>query len=157
MASVIDDGTTYAASAYAETEQFGQGDEEDAGQGQEGEVEEEEDGDEEDGVRKLGNRGKTWCATEDVLLAQAWMNVSMCGEKGANQRKKAYWTRIQKDYTERRSYPPHEDLPNRNAKLVESRWGVISALTTKFHHCNEQILQRDESGKNDADKVSRSS
>ena len=38
MASVIDDGTTYAASAYAEIELFGQGDEEDAGEGQEGDA-----------------------------------------------------------------------------------------------------------------------
>ena len=95
--------------------------------------------------------------TEDVLLAESWMNVSMDGEKGANQRKKAYWTRIHKDYTERRLYPPDLDLPDRNAKSVESRWGVISVLTTKFHHCNEQMLMRHESGKNDADKVSGSS
>ena len=136
---------------------FAQGDEGIDNQGQEGDQVEEEDDDEEDGVRKAGNRGKTWFQEEDKLLIDAWMNVSMCILKGANQRKNAYWCRIHKDYTERRSYAPHEDLPDRNAKSVESRWGVISSLTTKFHTCNETILMRNESGKNDADKVSRSS
>ena len=50
-----------------------------------------EDDNEEDGVRKPGNRGKSWSQEEDKLLAKAWMNVSMCGLKGANQRKNTYW------------------------------------------------------------------
>ena len=85
------------------------------------------------------------------------MAVSMNGTTGANQKRDVYCLRIHNDYTERRTYPPHDLLPDRNAKSVQSRWGVISTLTSKFHGCHEQIMHREESGKNEQDKVSRSS
>ena len=156
MNGIIASDATYV---HADTDQFGQGDEQDGdhGQDQEGEGDEEDGDDDKDGGKKAGYRGRTWTDTEDVLLCEAWMNVSMCGTKGANQKRDAYWARIHKDYTERRSYPPNEDLPNRNVKSVESQWSVIANLSSKFHGCHEQIMNRDESGKNDADKVSLSS
>ena len=152
MNGIIAGDATYV---HADTDQFGQGDEQDGdhGQDQEGEGDEEDGDDDEDVGKKAGYQGRTWSDKDDVLLCESLMAVSMSGTTSANQKRDAYWARIHKDYTERRAYPPHDVLPNRNAKSVESRWGVISTLTSKFHGCHEQIMNREESGKNDTDKV----
>ena len=93
MNGIIAGDATYV---HADTDQFGQGDEQDGdhGQDQEGEGDEEDGDDDEDGGKKAGYRGRTWTDTEDVLLCEAWMNVIMCTTKGANQKRDAYWARI---------------------------------------------------------------
>ncbi|XP_051218048.1 glutathione S-transferase T3-like [Lolium perenne] len=88
-------------------------------------------------------KGKTWSSDEDKVLIAAWGNTSLDAVTGTHQNSSCYWNRIL-DY-----YNLHKDpsWPERNYNAVNCRFTVISAATSKFCGCLQQILNLNESGR----------
>lgn len=88
-------------------------------------------------------KGKNWSSDEDKVLIAAWGNTSLDAVTGTDQNSSCYWNRIL-DY-----YNLHKDpsWPERNYNAVNCRFTVISAATSKFCGCLQQILNLNESGR----------
>jgi hypothetical protein len=94
-------------------------------------------------------KGKNWSSAEDKVLIQAWANTSLDAVTGTDQNSSSYWGRIL-DY-----YKAHKEpsWPEHNSNGLTCRYNIISALTSKFYACVQQILNRNGSGMTLSDKV----
>ena len=96
-----------------------------------------------------------WSYKEDVLLAQAWMNVSQDPIIGANQNMDNYWKRVKTSYDERRIVDPeYACCLDRGEKAMANHWAVIQHACNKWHGIQEECLHRPKSGGNAETEVS---
>jgi hypothetical protein len=93
-------------------------------------------------------RDRNYLNAEDETLCSAYLNVSKDPIVGASQQGKAYWTRITIYFNEMRKTPIQRSLSS-----LQHRWGDIQKDTSRFCGAFSEIMRRNESGKNEDDKV----
>jgi len=98
--------------------------------------------------KNIPRREKNYTAKEDELLCAAYINVSKDATVGCNQTIGGYWQCIY-DY-----YHGHKDfVTERTKSSLQHRWGTIQKDTARFCGFYDIIVRRNESGKNNDDKV----
>ena len=104
-------------------------------------------------VRSCGTRngGKHFKEAEILLLAKAWCHVSTDAQVGTNQTSERMWIRVHEQYTHLRTLAvmhDHEDLPERDAKSLESFWynSLLKAANKYTAICKQHPMK---SGEND--------
>jgi hypothetical protein len=100
-------------------------------------------------TKGASTKGKNWSSAEDMVLIQAWANTSLDAVTGTDQNSSTYWGRISDCYNTYKKPSWPERVPNG----LTCRYNVISALTSKFCACVQQILNRNGSGMTLSDKV----
>ncbi|XP_019149839.1 PREDICTED: glutathione S-transferase T2-like [Ipomoea nil] len=93
-----------------------------------------------------------WTNKDDMLLCSAWLNISKDSAVGNDQSGNSFWNRIVEFYNQYRRQP---EQARRNKQALLNRWGKINHSVSKFVDYYEQILNRRESGLNEADKRNR--
>ncbi|CAL5060965.1 unnamed protein product [Urochloa decumbens] len=70
---------------------------------------------------------KKFCEKEDILLASAWLEISMDPVQSADQTHGTYWQRIYEYYHKHKTF-----YSDRNTSSLSHCWGVIQASVSKF-------------------------
>ncbi|XBH91140.1 hypothetical protein VPH35_082605 [Triticum aestivum] len=99
-------------------------------------------------AKGASTKGKNWSTAEDLVLIQAWANTSLDAVTGTDQNSSTYWGRISDHYDAHKK----PSWPERGSNGLTCRYNVISALTSKFCACIQQILNRNCSGMTLSDK-----
>lgn len=97
--------------------------------------------------RKKG-RSKNFSIQEDMLLISAWENVSLDSIKGPDQKQTSYWSRVASYFDEHKSF-----VSERTPIALTNRWSTIKKSVTKFQGFYNQIVERNQSGEAENDKV----
>src|SRR6266540_4257570 len=99
-------------------------------------------------TKRIPRREKNFSVKEDEMLCAAYLNVSKDPIVGCNQSSGGYWARIFEYYHD------HKEVPSeRTLSSLQHRWGGIQKDTTRFCAFYDTVQRRNESGKNDDDKV----
>ncbi|XP_044403347.1 glutathione S-transferase T3 [Triticum aestivum] len=99
-------------------------------------------------AKGASTKGENWSTVEDLVLIQAWANTSLDAVTGTDQNSSTYWGRISDHYDAHKK----PSWPERGSNGLTCRYNVISALTSKFCACIQQILNRNCSGMTLSDK-----
>ena len=85
---------------------------------------------------------------KDKVLVSSWLNVSTDPIVNTGQKAEAYWKRITDAYNAHRgAHPP------RTQKSLNKRWDSIKENVSLFSGFYQQVLNRNQSGTTDVDKV----
>src|SRR6266508_853864 len=95
-------------------------------------------------AKKLPN----FTVDEDKVLISCWLNVSTDPIVSTGQRLEAYWKRIFDAYNGNRG-----SYPERTQKSLTKRWDSIKENVSLFAGFYQQVLNRNQSGTTDSDKV----
>ena len=99
-------------------------------------------------IAKKPTWGIKFTVKEDILLISTWLNISMDGIQGNQQKHKTYWEKIY-EY----SQIEKTSVASRTANSLMNHWSTIQFRTNKFCGCLAHIERRNESGLNEQDKV----
>ncbi|KAE9114832.1 hypothetical protein PF010_g9569 [Phytophthora fragariae] len=94
-------------------------------------------------------RGRNYARAEHLELAQAWGYISTVAAIGVNQSAKCFWTRVKEtmEATETIATALSEDkLSARSWTSLQSLFGTISKLVSKFIRCSKKVEVTRESG-----------
>jgi hypothetical protein len=86
--------------------------------------------------------------SEDKLLCESRLEISLYGAQSNEQHQSTYWERIHEYYNKHKTFEFA-----RSMKFVMSRWSTLLECTTRFCGCYTQIVNRNQSGKNEQDTV----
>ena len=80
---------------------------------------------------KIGKKNKkrirNFSEKEDILLASAWLEVSMDPVQSIDQTRSSYWQRIHEYYHKHKTFES-----DRNISSLSHRWGIIQGSVSKF-------------------------
>jgi len=93
-------------------------------------------------------RSSSYTPKEDEVICSAYLNVSKDPVVSVNQPSKTYWERICDYYNENRGM-----YGQRTISSLQHRWGEISRDTCKFTAFYAEIERKNQSGKNEDDKI----
>jgi hypothetical protein len=93
-------------------------------------------------------RTKNFSESEDKLLCESWLGISLDDAQSNEQHRSMYWERIHKYYNKHKTFESAHSM-----KSVMSRWGTILECTNMFYGCYTQIANRNQSRKNEQDRV----
>jgi hypothetical protein len=93
-------------------------------------------------------RMKNFFESRDTLLCESWLEISLDGAQSNEQHRSTYRERIHEYYSKHKTFESAHSM-----KSVMSRWGTILECTTKLCGCYTQIANRNQSGKNEQDRV----
>ena len=99
-------------------------------------------------IAKKPTWGIKFTVKEDILLISTWLNISMDGIQGNQQKHKAYWEKIY-EY----SQIEKTSVACRIAISLMNHGSTIQFRTNKFCGCLAHIERGNESGLNEQDKV----
>ncbi|KAH7850819.1 hypothetical protein Vadar_003381 [Vaccinium darrowii] len=99
---------------------------------------------------KKGQRGPSFTIAEDKLIVSAYLNVSLDAVQGTDQKQKTYWRRVWEFFQENK---PKSFVSERNENSLMNRWSVGQLGINKFCGCVAQVEAKNQSGKNEEDKL----
>ena len=96
-----------------------------------------------------------WSSKKDVLLAKAWITVSLDPIVGANQNMDHYWKRVKTTYDERWIIDPEYSMiaTEHGEKAMANYWAIIQHASNKWHGIQKEVQNRPKSGSNYAMEV----
>ena len=101
---------------------------------------------------KIGNKNKkrtrNFSEKEDILLASAWLEVSMDPVQSIDQTRSSYWQRIHEYYHKHKTFES-----DRNISSLSHRWGIIQGSVSKFCSWYSQVLRSNQSGVIEQERV----
>jgi hypothetical protein len=98
--------------------------------------------------RGVSRRGGSFTKEDDTIICSAFVNVSKDPIVGVNQSSGGYYKRMH-DY-----YQAHKPAgSNRSQLAIQGRWGTIQKVVSRFCGIKSAIDRRQESGKNEQDRV----
>jgi hypothetical protein len=101
---------------------------------------------------RMGNtnrkRTRNFNEKEDILLASAWLEISMDPVQNVDQTRSTYWQRIHEHFHKNKTFES-----DRNVSSLSHRWGIIQASVSKFCSWYSQVLRSKQSGVTEQDKV----
>jgi hypothetical protein len=101
---------------------------------------------------KMGNksrkRTRNFNEKEDILLASAWLEISMDAVQNVDQTRSTYWQRIHDYFHKNRTFES-----DRNISSLSHRWGIIQESVSKFCSWYSQVLRSKQSGVTEQDRV----
>jgi hypothetical protein len=93
----------------------------------------------------LGTKEKNFQPEEERQLTRSVLAISQDPITGNQQKSGAFWNRIHEHYEE------HRPLDRRPARSLESKWGLIKPLVTKFVSYYAQVVRLNPTGASSAD------
>ncbi|PVH64915.1 hypothetical protein PAHAL_2G383400 [Panicum hallii] len=100
------------------------------------------------GKKKVAQRGKSFSKEEDRALCSAFLHVSTDAIIGTNQTAAGYYARMHQHFKEN-----VEVSCKRTQVSIENRWTTIQKAVNKFCGFYAAIERRNESGKNEQDRI----
>lgn len=100
------------------------------------------------GKKKVAQRGKSFTKEEDRAICSAFLHVSIDPIVGTNQSTTGYYTRMHRHFMENIGVGS-----NRTKVSIENRWTTIQKAVNKFCGFFAAIERRNESGKNEQDRI----
>ena len=101
---------------------------------------------------KIGKKNKkrirNFSEKEDILLASAWLEVSMDPVQSVDQNRNTHWQRIHDYYNKYKTFESDCNISSRS-----HRWGIIQASVSKFCSWYSQVLRSNQSGVAEQDRV----
>ena len=101
---------------------------------------------------KSGNKNKkttgNFSEQEDILMASAWLEVSMDPVQSVDQNRNTHWQRIHDYYHKYKTFESDCNISSRS-----HRWGIIQASVSKFCSWYNQVLRSNQSGVAEQDRV----
>jgi len=99
-------------------------------------------------VRSSSNKGKNFSVKEELVLSDAYLEVTQDPIVGTEQRGSTYWKRVH-DY-----FHAHiGEVSHRNQSSLQHRWAIINEQVGKFCAAMTQVENRNQSGLTQVDKV----
>lgn len=95
-------------------------------------------------------RSSSYCAAEDVLLCQVYLEISQDPVVGRYQSQDQFWSRVEEAYNKNKP----ENWTPRNKRSVGSRMSTITSEVKKLNGCVRQIENMNPSGASNHDIVS---
>ncbi|PUZ76493.1 hypothetical protein GQ55_1G295500 [Panicum hallii var. hallii] len=101
---------------------------------------------------KIGNKNKkrtrNFSKQKDILLASAWLEVSMDPVQGVDQTRSTYWQRINEYCNMHKTFES-----DRNISSLTHRWGIIQGSVSRFCSWYSQVLRSNQSGVTEQDRI----
>jgi hypothetical protein len=98
--------------------------------------------------KRVSRRGNAFTKEEDTVLCSTFLNISKDPITGVNQNMYAYYKRIC-DY-----YHEHKSEGSVHSQIsLQKKWAIIQKAVTKFCGFKSAVDRRNESGKNEYDRV----
>ncbi|WVZ94525.1 hypothetical protein U9M48_040406, partial [Paspalum notatum var. saurae] len=98
--------------------------------------------------KKVARRGSGFSKEEDKVICSAFLNISKDPIIGVNQSSGGYYKRIHEYYKEHKP-----EGSNRSQIAMQHRWIAIQKGVNKFCGIKSTIDRKDESGKNEQDRI----
>ena len=98
--------------------------------------------------KKNKKRTRNFSDKEDILLASAWLEVSMDPVQSIDQTRSSYWQRIHEYYHKHKTFES-----DRNISSLSHRWGIIQGSVSKFCSWYSQVLRSNQSSVIEQDRV----
>jgi hypothetical protein len=99
-----------------------------------------------------GKRGKGWTESEMILLCHSWLAVSEDSSVGTGQKAETFWGRVLQQMNQSLQ---EKDFPtvDKDWMKVQAKFGSISKDVSLFSGCYKVVIDLDESGKTDSDRL----
>uniref|UniRef100_A0A453F0T7 No apical meristem-associated C-terminal domain-containing protein n=1 Tax=Aegilops tauschii subsp. strangulata TaxID=200361 RepID=A0A453F0T7_AEGTS len=85
-------------------------------------------------------------SAEDKLLCECWRDIGQDPKTGAEQKASTFWTRVHREFHERKKFPPYQMQSTRGWVSISKHWKVIQQECNKFCATPESIKARPVSG-----------
>ncbi|XBI81885.1 hypothetical protein VPH35_090698 [Triticum aestivum] len=96
--------------------------------------------------KRKSKRTKAYTTVEDKLLCECWRNIGQGPKTGAEQKHSTFWTRVHREFHERKKFPPYQFVSTRGWVSISKRWKVIQQECNKFCATLESVKARPVSG-----------
>ena len=96
--------------------------------------------------KRKSKRTKAYTAVEDKLLCECWRDIGQDPKTGAEQKHSTFWTRVHREFHERKKFPPYQFVSTRGWVSISKRWRVIQQECNKFCTTLESVKARPVSG-----------
>ncbi|KAG2576322.1 hypothetical protein PVAP13_6NG016818 [Panicum virgatum] len=98
--------------------------------------------------KKVSRRGSNFTTEEDAVICSVWLNVTTNAAIGCNQTEGGFYKRIHTYFKQNK--PQGSE---RSQIAIQGRWKSIQKAVSKFCAFKAIIDRRNESGKNEADRI----
>ncbi|XBI12506.1 hypothetical protein VPH35_139372 [Triticum aestivum] len=96
--------------------------------------------------KRKSKRTKAYTAAEDKFLCECWRDIGQYPKTGAEQKHSTFWTRVHREFHERKKFPPYQFVSTRGWVSISKRWRVIQQECNKFCATLESVKARPVSG-----------
>ena len=96
--------------------------------------------------KRKSKRTKAYTTAEDKLLCECWRDIGQDPKTGAEQKHSTFWTRVHREFHERKKFPPYQFVSTRGWVSISKRWRVIQQECNKFCATLESVKARPVSG-----------
>nr|XP_020160914.1 uncharacterized protein LOC109746191 [Aegilops tauschii subsp. strangulata] len=96
--------------------------------------------------KRKSRRTKAYTAAEDKLLCECSMDIGQDPKVGAEQKASTFWTRVHREFNERKKFSPYQIQSTRGWVSISKRWNVIQQECNKFCATYESIKSHPVSG-----------
>uniref|UniRef100_N1QQB9 Lectin-domain containing receptor kinase A4.3 n=1 Tax=Aegilops tauschii TaxID=37682 RepID=N1QQB9_AEGTA len=96
--------------------------------------------------KRKSKRMKAYTAAEDKLICECWRDIGQDPKTGAEQKHSTFWTRVHREFHERKKFPPYQFVSTRGWVSISKRWRVMQQECNKFCATLESVKARPVSG-----------
>lgn len=96
--------------------------------------------------KRKSKRTKAYTPAEDKLFCECWRDIGQDLKVGAEQKYSALWTRVHREFHERKKFPSYQMQSKHGWVSLSKRWRVIQQDCNKFCATYESIKARPVSG-----------
>ncbi|KAI4990503.1 hypothetical protein ZWY2020_038866 [Hordeum vulgare] len=82
--------------------------------------------------KRKSKRTKAYTPPEDKLLCECWRDIGQDPKISAERKWSALWTRVHREFHERKKFPPYQMQSTRRWVSLSKRWRVIQQECNKF-------------------------
>ncbi|XBJ20193.1 hypothetical protein VPH35_011054 [Triticum aestivum] len=82
--------------------------------------------------KRKSKRTKAYTAAEDKFLCECLRDIGQDPKTGAEQKHSTFWTRVHREFHERKKFPPYQFVSTRGWVSISKRWRVIQQECNKF-------------------------
>lgn len=96
-------------------------------------------------------KGAQWSSNEDLELVRSWISLSedpLKGKEGTDQKRETFWGNIYDHWFSKTKV-------ERSVQSIKNRWSLIQKSVQKFAGYYQKILDLNESGTTDEDKLAK--
>ncbi|XBI31271.1 hypothetical protein VPH35_054863 [Triticum aestivum] len=90
-------------------------------------------------TKRKSRRTKAYTAAKDKLLCECWRDIGHDPKTGAEQKASTFWTRVHREFHERKKFPPYQMHSTRGWVSILKRWKEIQQECNKFYATLESI------------------
>ncbi|KAE8801406.1 Lectin-domain containing receptor kinase A4.3 [Hordeum vulgare] len=96
--------------------------------------------------KRKSKRTKGYTTAEDKLLCKCWRVIGQDPKTGAEQKHSTFWIRVDREFHERKKFPPYQIESAHGWVSISKHWRVIHQECNKFCATLESVKARPVSG-----------